>query len=82
MKDVLDLTDPDEFLAPIPAKRLRRLESVPRDADLEDALAVLRRRGAHVAKSLDAEGRTVGLLYLEDVIEILVGEIDATVQST
>lgn len=81
MKDVLDLTDPDAFLAPIPAKRLRRLESVPRDAELEDAMALLRRRGAHVARSLDAEGRTVGLLYLEDVIEVLVGEIDATARA-
>jgi CBS domain containing-hemolysin-like protein len=76
MKDVMDLDRPDQFHAPIPQKRLRRLVSVPRTAELEDAMAILRRRGAHVARSLDADGRTVGLLYLEDVLEVLVGEID------
>ncbi|TFV82226.1 HlyC/CorC family transporter [Microbacterium sp. dk485] len=76
MKDVMDLDRPEEFSAPIPEKRLRRLASLPRTAELEDAMAILRRRGAHVARSLDADGRTVGLLYLEDVLEVLVGEID------
>ncbi|MBF0672356.1 MAG: HlyC/CorC family transporter [Salinibacterium sp.] len=76
MKDVLDLHQPEQIMAPIPEKRLRRLISIARTAELEDALAVLRRRGAHVARTLDPAGETVGILYLEDVIEVLVGEID------
>jgi CBS domain containing-hemolysin-like protein len=76
MKDVMDLTSPEEFHAPIPEKRLRQLVSVSRTSELEDAMALLRRRGAHVARSLDDQGATVALLFLEDVLEVLVGEID------
>ena len=70
---------PGSYRDPIPAKRIRRLVAVPRDAELEDALASMRRHGAHVAKSVDPTGTTLGLLFLEDVLEVLVGEInDAT----
>ena len=75
MKDVMDLTG-DEFHNPIPAKRRRRLIGIPREAELEDAMARMRRYGAHIAKTVDIEGNTLGCLFLEDVIEVLVGEID------
>jgi CBS domain containing-hemolysin-like protein len=79
LKDVMDLTDPLAFASPVPAKRVRRLTSVLRGADLEDALAAMRRAGSHVAKSLDENGETTGVLFLEDIIEELVGEVeDAT----
>jgi len=52
------------------------LSSVLRDSDIEDALASMRRVGAHVARSFDAEGRITGVLFLEDIIEELVGEVD------
>lgn len=78
LKDVIDLPD-DELDDPVPPKRIRRLVSILASADLEDALAVMRRSGAHVARSVDAEGRTTGVLFLEDIIEELVGEVqDAT----
>ena len=48
-------------------------------SDLEDALATLRRTGSHVARVFDRSGTTVGLLFLEDIIEELIGEVqDAT----
>ncbi|NQX12086.1 HlyC/CorC family transporter [Microbacteriaceae bacterium VKM Ac-2855] len=79
LKDVLDLTAQEAFAAPVPAKRIRRLASAFAGAELEDALEALRRRGAHVARVSDAEGRTTGVLFLEDIIEELVGEVrDAT----
>jgi len=79
LKDVLDLTTPESFAEAVPTKRIRRLASVSRDADLEDALASLRRSGAHVARSLSTEGEVTGVLFLEDIIEELVGEVeDAT----
>ncbi|RFA12003.1 hypothetical protein B7R21_11775 [Subtercola boreus] len=76
LKDVLDLTGA-EFERPLPTKRLRRLSAVSRGAELENAMEVMRRHGAHVARTLDPDGRTVGLLYLEDVLEVLVGEVSA-----
>ncbi len=79
LKDVMDLTIGDAFTSPVPAKRIRRLTSTYRDADLEDALGLMRRTGGHVARSLDQDGSTTGVLFLEDIIEELVGEVqDAT----
>jgi CBS domain containing-hemolysin-like protein len=79
LKDVLDLEETDEFTEPVPAKRIRRLISVLEDTDLEDALAALRRSGVHLARVVDAHGAARGVLFLEDIIEELVGEVqDAT----
>ena len=79
LKDVMDLTDGNAFTRPVPGKRIRRLASVFRDSELEDALAAMRRLGAHVATSFDADGVATGVLFLEDIIEELIGEIeDAT----
>ena len=79
LKDVLDLTTPETFSSPVPAKRIRQLSSVLRDSDIEDALASMRRTGTHVARSFTADGVLSGVLFLEDIIEELVGEVeDAT----
>jgi CBS domain containing-hemolysin-like protein len=81
LKDVLDLEETG-FELPVPAKRIRRLVTVFAESDLEDALATMRRSGSHLARVVDAEGRTVGVLFLEDIIEELVGEVqDATRRS-
>lgn len=78
LKDVIDLPD-DELDDPVPPKRIRRLVSILASAELEDALAVMRRSGAHLARAVDAHGNTTGVLFLEDIIEELVGEVhDAT----
>jgi CBS domain containing-hemolysin-like protein len=78
LKDVLEL-DEEEVDAPIPAKFVRRLMTVFAGTELEDALAALRRSRQHVAKVVDQAGTTQGVLFLEDVIEELVGEVqDAT----
>jgi CBS domain containing-hemolysin-like protein len=76
LKDVMDLTGTEAFAQPVPAKRVRRLATVLRDSDLEDALAAMRRTGSHVAGSYDADGVATGVLFLEDIIEELVGEVD------
>src|SRR5829696_4767687 len=78
VKDVMEIST-DEFYAPVPPKRLRRLTAVRRDGELEDALARMRRLGVHVARSVDDDGQTRGYVFLEDAVEVLVGTIhDAT----
>ncbi|MGA1838059.1 hemolysin family protein [Herbiconiux sp. 11R-BC] len=78
LKDVIDLDD-DEFDDPIPAKRIRQLPSIFEKTDLEDALASMRRSGGHLARTFTESGQTKGVLFLEDIIEELVGEVqDAT----
>jgi CBS domain containing-hemolysin-like protein len=79
LKDVMDLTTAAKFSQPVPAKRIRRLAYTFRGSELEDALATMRRTGAHVARVFDEHGNTTGVLFLEDIIEELVGEVqDAT----
>ncbi|AJM77967.1 hemolysin family protein [Rathayibacter toxicus] len=82
LKDILDLdgdTEATDFRLPLPAKRIRRLASLYEATDLEDALAIMRRTGAHLGRAFDDQGRTTGVLFLEDIIEELVGEVhDAT----
>jgi len=78
LKDVLDLRL-DEVDQPLPAKRIRNLISLPATMELEDALASMKRVGAHMAKSFDRTGKITGVLFLEDILEELVGEVqDAT----
>ncbi|MFT4212140.1 MAG: hemolysin family protein [Microbacterium sp.] len=82
LKDVIRVAEntDDEYLArPLPPKRVHRMVPVLETTDLEDALALMRRAGRHLAEVRDAEGTTTAVLFLEDVIEELIGEIeDAT----
>ena len=79
LKDVIDLEETHEFGEPVPPKRIRRLISIFQDTDLEDALAAMRRSGVHLARVFDENGTARGVLFLEDIIEELVGEVqDAT----
>ncbi|WP_199041943.1 hemolysin family protein [Glycomyces salinus] len=75
LKDVLDLTGPDLVDRPVPADRLRELPVVAASAELEDALAHIRARGAHIARVTEDDGTTTGVLFLEDIVEELIGEV-------
>ncbi|MFS0793270.1 hemolysin family protein [Microbacterium sp. 1P10AE] len=83
LKDVLRVAEgPDDearMARPIPAKRIHHMVSVLESTDLEDALALMRRSGRHLAQVRDDAGQVRAVLFLEDVIEELVGEVqDAT----
>jgi CBS domain containing-hemolysin-like protein len=45
------------------------------DLPLDDALTAMRRAATHLAAVADASGRVLGLVALEDVLEMLVGEV-------
>lgn len=65
--------------APVPAKRIHHMVPVLETTDLEDALALMRRAGRHLASVRNGAGDTTAVLFLEDIIEELVGEVqDAT----
>ncbi|MEJ6555118.1 hemolysin family protein [Microbacterium esteraromaticum] len=83
LKDVLRAAEgpePDEKISqPLPAKRIHHMLPVQEETDLEDALASMRRAGRHLAKVRDRSGETTAVLFLEDILEELVGEVqDAT----
>ncbi|WP_285135749.1 hemolysin family protein [Microbacterium sp. lyk4-40-TSB-66] len=81
LKDVLRAAEGSDadMLRPIPQKRIHHMVSVLETTDLEDALALMRRSGRHLAQVRDERGDVKAVLFLEDVIEELVGEVqDAT----
>jgi magnesium and cobalt exporter, CNNM family len=74
IKDVLE-TDVARRERPVEDKWIRAFAPVRSDDLLHDTLEQLQRRGAHMARVVDADGTTLGVATLEDVIEELVGEI-------
>jgi CBS domain containing-hemolysin-like protein len=74
LKDVL-YADDAERLEPVPSKRVRRMATVGRGDEVESVLATMQQSGSHVARVVDEEGTVVGVVFLEDVIEELVGEV-------
>ncbi|WP_265444975.1 hemolysin family protein [Flexivirga meconopsidis] len=78
LKDVLYATD-EAYTEPVPPRRIRRLATVAPDDEVEDVLLTMQRSGAHLARVVDAAGAVLGVVFLEDVLEELVGEVtDAT----
>jgi CBS domain containing-hemolysin-like protein len=79
MKDVLDLDDEESVHRPVPARRIRAFDPVAADDDIETVLRSMQQLGIHLGRVDDAVGELVGVVFLEDVLEELVGEVtDAT----
>ena len=77
LKDVLRASD-----EPVPSKRIHHMVPVSESTDLEDALTLMRQQGRHLARVRANDGETVSVLFLEDILEELVGEVhDATERS-
>ena len=84
--DITELGQPTEVVAGYPGCGLD-LEAddtsvVALEDEVEDALALMQRTGSHLARVITPEGETAGILFLEDVIEQLVGEIRDATQAT
>ncbi|AEA25362.1 hemolysin family protein [Pseudonocardia benzenivorans] len=73
VKDILDVVD--DPAAVVPGSRVRGLPEVPADARLDEALAALRSARAHLARAVDPQGSTVGLVAMEDLVEAYVGTV-------
>jgi CBS domain containing-hemolysin-like protein len=72
VKDVLDVEDADR---PVPARLRRPMVTLRGELPLDDALTQMRRAASHLAAVADVGGRVLGLVALEDVLEMLVGEV-------
>lgn len=82
LKDVLLAPDvPDAaYDRPIHPGIVRAVVSVAADDDVEEALRAMQYNGAHMARVDSATSRSVGAVFLEDVIEELVGEVKDVMQ--
>ncbi|MEU4152200.1 hemolysin family protein [Streptomyces sp. NPDC026659] len=72
VKDVLDLEDSGRA---VPQHVWRPMATLRAELPLDDALGVMRREATHLAQVADASGRVLGLVALEDALELLVGEV-------
>jgi CBS domain containing-hemolysin-like protein len=74
LKDVLYADETERDIA-VPVKRVRKLATVQAADEVEEVLRTMQRTGAHLARVVDPEGHDIGVVFLEDVIEELVGEV-------
>ncbi|WP_138905737.1 CBS domain-containing protein, partial [Streptomyces albidochromogenes] len=58
-----------------PQRVWRPMATLGAELPLDDALSVMRRAATHLAQVADGTGRVLGLVALEDVLEMLVGEV-------
>ncbi|MEU8522161.1 hemolysin family protein [Streptomyces sp. NBC_01216] len=72
VKDVLELEERERA---VPQHVWRPMATLRAELPLDDALTVMRRAATHLAQVADASGRVLGLVALEDVLEMLVGEV-------
>ena len=78
LKDIVAI-GADAYDRPLTENKVRTLANLRLDTGIEDALATMQRTGSHLARVLGPDHQTRGVLFLEDIIEQLVGEIrDAT----
>jgi CBS domain containing-hemolysin-like protein len=74
LKDIL-YADEAQRRAPVPLKRVRSLATVRSGDEVEEVLETMQRTGAHLARVVDPAGEVSGVVFLEDVLEELVGEV-------
>lgn len=78
VKDVL-YAEGDERTQPVTKWRIRKLGKAEPQTEVEDALRLMQTEGAHMLE-VNAGGKTEGVLFLEDVLERLVGEVRDSLQ--
>ncbi|MDO5700702.1 MAG: hemolysin family protein [Bowdeniella nasicola] len=74
LKDVL-YADQEERREPVATWRLRGMAQVQPHDQVEDALRTMQVTGSHLARVTDDAGATLGIVFLEDILEELVGEV-------
>ncbi len=88
LKDVL-YADEETREQPVPEWKIRPLLEIEEDEEIEDALRIMQSSGTHMAKVVPVEpaggtdsAEPIGLLFLEDILERLVGEVRDSLQRT
>ncbi|MFF0813578.1 hemolysin family protein [Rhodococcus sp. NPDC003318] len=77
LKDVLDEIL-DESAGPdtvVPRSDVRSLPRLQVQTPLDEALSALRRASSHLGEVVDGDGRTLGIVALEDLVEEFVGTV-------
>ena len=81
LKDALDVA-PDRADQAFPWYKLRSLTVLTPTTEIDEALAIMQQNRSHLAQVVDSSGALLGVVFMEDVIEELVGEIRDTTQDS
>jgi CBS domain containing-hemolysin-like protein len=76
LKDVLE-TDATKRLKPVPSAKVRQFLTIPVSATLRRVLKTMQKNESHLVAVVDGKQRVIGVAALEDVLEELVGEMEA-----
>jgi len=74
IKDILQTAD-NKYATPLHSRSIRQLAHITSTMSLRDALASMQVSGAHLGQVINARGKVVGIIMLEDLLEELVGAI-------
>ncbi|MGO1592750.1 MAG: CNNM domain-containing protein [Ancrocorticia sp.] len=78
MKDILNIPE-NQRDEPLGDWRIRRLVGVKPEDEVEDVLAAMQGSRTHVASVL-SDGAIIGIVFMEDILEELVGEVRDSMQ--
>ncbi len=75
LKDLVAKGRSKKFLSQTVEDIMRPVYFVPENKSLSELLEELRKKDSHIAIVIDEFGQTAGLITLEDILEVLLGEI-------
>lgn len=79
IKDVL-YAEGAERSQPIDSWRIREMAQINADSEIEDALRLMQKTGGHCVEVINLEDEVIGVVFLEDILEELVGEVRDALQ--
>ncbi|MDO5747181.1 MAG: hemolysin family protein [Actinomycetaceae bacterium] len=80
LKDVLDADEVTRH-EPVARQRVRNMPEVSPESEVERALEKMQHTGVHVAR-VTKDDSVIGFIFLEDIVEELVGEVRDAMQKT
>lgn len=79
LKDALAIS-PAQSHVPFSWKSIRAIPVVFTDTDIDEALVIMQENCSHLAHVVNRQNQSLGVVFMEDVLEELVGEIKDTTQ--
>ena len=74
VRDMFELSDPDRATTKI-RELMRPIRFVPETKPVNDLMREMQHEGAHLVIVVDEYGNTAGLASMEDLVEVIIGEI-------
>ena len=74
VRDMFELNDPERATTKI-RELMRPIRVVPESKPVNDLMREMQQEGAHIVMVVDEYGNTAGLVSMEDLVEVILGDI-------